>query len=84
MGSKRFGGALFVAHPLDHNPPHLHVFIGDAQIIIELTIDGRVVLSQRANAVRGATASEVRRVLAIGGEHFDGLRQLWEDAHGEN
>ena len=80
MGSKRFGGILFIAHPLDHHPPHVHAYVGSARLVFELTIDGRVILAKRSNTGR-ATRAEIRNALEIAAEHFVALVELWENAH---
>ena len=82
MGSKKFGGVLFVTKAGDHAPRHFHAFAGDGEIVVELTQDRRVVLARRDDAVRGATASEVRKALRLAAEHFDELAGLWERFHG--
>lgn len=82
MGSKRFGGVLFVTRIGDHDPRHFHAFVGDGEVIIVLTSDRRVALYDRADAVRAANASEVRKVLRTAAEHFDALADLWEKTHG--
>jgi len=66
----------------DHDPRHFHAFVGDGEVVIDLTSDRRVVLSEREDAVRGATVSEVRKVLNRAIRHFDELAELWEKAHG--
>lgn len=80
MGSRRFGGILFIAHPRDHDPPHVHAYVGSARLILELTIDGRVVLGERSRTGR-ATRSDIRRALEIAAENFAALLDLWENAH---
>lgn len=82
MGSKRFGGVLFVTRMGDHDPRHFHAFVGSGEVVIELASDRRVILSKRDDAVRGATASEVRKVVNLATAHFDELAELWEQAHG--
>lgn len=82
MGSKRFGGVLFVTRMGDHDPRHFHAFVGNGEVIVELTSDRRVILSERDDAVCGATSSEVRKVISRATEHFDESSELWEKAHG--
>lgn len=36
----RSNGFLFVIHPNDHEPPHVHIFRAGAEMIINLGIDG--------------------------------------------
>lgn len=47
-------------------------------MIIELTLDRRIVLANRESAIRNAKASEVRKVVKIAAQHFDELARLWE------
>lgn len=84
MGSKRFGGVLFVTRRGDHDPRHIHAFVGDGEIIIELTSEHEAVLADRTRSVRGATMSDVRKALKMATKHFDALVTLWEETHGEN
>ncbi len=72
------------APALDHNPSHLHAYVGSTRLVIELTIDHRVILARRANAARGATKSEIRKVLETAAAHFADLMKLWEKAHEQN
>lgn len=72
---------LFVTKMGDHDPRHFHAFVGGGEVVIELTSHRRVVLSDRDDAVRGATASEVRKVISRATQHFDELAELWERAH---
>lgn len=82
MGSKRFGGVLFIAHPDDHDPRHLHAFVGDGRVIIVLTPGNRVIVPNRRDAVKNAKPAEVRRVVNLAVRRFDELVQLWEKMHG--
>ncbi len=84
MGSKRFGGVLFVTRRGDHDPRHFHAFVGDGEVSIELTSDRDAVLADRTRSVRSASMADVRKALKIATEHFDALVALWEETHGEN
>ena len=84
MGSKRFGGVLFVTRRGDHDPRHFHAYIGGGEVVIELTSDREAVLANRTRSVRGAGMADVRKALRTATEHFDALVALWEDTHGEN
>lgn len=82
MGSARFGQVRFQAYPQDHEPCHIHAFIGSGEVIIELrTADQTVVLADRDDNVNGAKRSEVRRVLDTARDHFDELIAKWEEMH---
>lgn len=82
MGSKKFRGILFSTRVGDHDPRHFHAFVGSGEVIIELTSDRRAILMRREDAIRGATASDVKKVLKIAAQHFEALAILWEEAHG--
>lgn len=82
MGSERFGGVQFVAYAGDHEPRHLHAFVGDGEIIVTLAGDGTVVVADRADAVRRVKENEVRKVLNLAARHFVELERLWESMHG--
>ncbi len=84
MGSKQIGGVLFVTKAGDHDPRHFHAFVGDGEVIIELTSERQAILADRNDAVRGTTAAEVRKTLRLAAEHFDDLAKIWEKTHGEN
>lgn len=66
-----------------HDPRHVHVYVAGAQLVIELTFDGRVML-RPGKAIRNASRADVRKVLNVAAAHFDDLVQLWEYAHEEN
>ena len=74
MGSKRFGGVLFVTKAGDHDPRHFHAFVGGGEVIVELTSDRRVILAERDDAVRSATASDVRKALSRAAQHLTPLQ----------
>jgi hypothetical protein len=74
---------LFVVHPADHGPPHVHSFIADGEVILDLTSDGGVMIADRPDAVRRANRSDVRKVVRIASLNVDDLRALWEMMHGE-
>lgn len=78
MPTIRVGAVQFRVYPQDHPPRHVHAFIGDGEVIIDLRHDRTVAVADRRNAVRNATRSEVRRVLAIAADIFDQLVLLWE------
>lgn len=84
MGSKQFDGVLFTTKMGDHDPRHFHAFVGGGEVIIDLTSDRRAILSDRNDAVRGATTSDVKKTLRLAAQHFDALANLWEEAHGKN
>ncbi|MGA2903504.1 MAG: DUF4160 domain-containing protein [Candidatus Korobacteraceae bacterium] len=83
MASVRLSGVLFVAYPQDHVPRHVHGFVEEAEVIVDLGADRTVALADRPDAIRPANAkrSSVRRVLRSAAQHFDQLVQLWENMH---
>uniref|UniRef100_E6Q2R0 DUF4160 domain-containing protein n=1 Tax=mine drainage metagenome TaxID=410659 RepID=E6Q2R0_9ZZZZ len=78
VSTLRVGGIRFRVHPQDHEPRHVHGYVGDGHVIIELTNDRRVMLADRDRAIRNVKASEVRKVIEIATGHFDALVHLWE------
>lgn len=79
MPTLRVGEVRFRVYPQDHPPRHIHAFIGDGEVIIDLRVDGTVAVASRRNAVRNATRTEVRRVLAVAIGVFDLLVSMWEE-----
>ncbi|MGA7460476.1 MAG: hypothetical protein WBW69_09630 [Candidatus Korobacteraceae bacterium] len=83
MASLRLSGVLFVAYPQDHVPRHVHGFIEEAEVIVDLRMDRTVALADRPDAIRPGNAkrSSVRRVFRAAAGHFDDLVNLWEKMH---
>jgi len=73
----------FIAYPQDHEPRHVHGFIGMGEVIVDLRLDGCVALADRADAVRWATRSEVRKVLEAAERRYHDLVRHWEKMHAE-
>jgi hypothetical protein len=84
VSSLTFDSFRFTVHSNDHAPPHVHGFLRETEIVIELGIDGNVRLSDRKDAIRPANAkrADVRKLLEKAAEHFDELKKLWERVHG--
>ncbi len=84
MASVRLDGVRFAVYSNDHPPRHVHGFLGETEVIVNLLQDGNVGLAERSDAVRPSKAkrSEVRRVLQIAAENFEPLAALWEKVHG--
>jgi hypothetical protein len=84
VASLRFGNVLFIVYPQDHEPRHVHGFMGETEVIVDIGIDGTVGLADRPDSIRPGNAkrSEVRRILRSSAEHFDDLVSLWEKMHG--
>ena len=78
MPTVQVGAVQFRVYPQDHLPRHVHAFIGDGEVIIDLRNDRTVAVADRRNAVRNATRTEVRRALETAASVFDQLVLLWE------
>jgi hypothetical protein len=78
VASIRFAGVLFVAYPQDHTPRHVHGFVDEAEVIVDLCPNRIVLLADRVDAIRPGNAkrNSVRRVLNAAAEHFDELVAL--------
>ena len=85
MGSLRFDGVRFVVYSNDHPPRHIHGFLGETEVIVNLHANGTVALVERKDAVRPVDAkrSGVKRILRVAADYFDELAELWEGIHGE-
>jgi hypothetical protein len=76
-------GVRFIAYPQDHEPRHVHGFIGSGEVIVDIRPDGAVALARRVDAVRGVTRSEVRKVLEAAERRYHDLVAHWENMHAE-
>jgi hypothetical protein len=56
---------------------------GIGEVIVDLRADRTVTLADRDDAVRGATRSEVRKVLRAAAIGFDELVIAWEKMHAD-
>jgi Domain of unknown function (DUF4160) len=83
VASLRLGNVLFIAYPQDHEPRHVHGFIGETEVIVNLSIPGYVALADRPDCIRPGNAkrSEVSKILRSAAEYFDELVSLWEKMH---
>ncbi len=83
MASVRLSKVLFVAYPQDHAPRHVHGFLQETEVIVDLRGNNSVALADRSDAVRPGNAkrSSVRHVLQMAAEHYDELVELWERMH---
>jgi hypothetical protein len=77
-------GVLFIAYPQDHEPRHVHGFAGEAEVVVNLKLDGSIGLADRPDCIRPGNArrSDIRKILQAAAEHFDELVLLWERMHG--
>ena len=85
MGSKTFDGIRFAAFAADHLPRHVHGFLAEMSVVVDLLPDGKVAKSARRDAVRppNAKRSDVRRILDASAAHTVELNELWETMHGQ-
>jgi Domain of unknown function (DUF4160) len=85
MGSLTIQCVQFCAFPNDHAPRHVHGFIGETIVIVDLLPGGNVCIAGRKDAIRppNAKRSDIRKALALAAEHSDELNELWEKCHGE-
>ena len=61
----------------DHQPPHVHCYVGDGVVLVLLEP------SVRERARRGrVTARDVRRVLSLVGDNRAELLEAWSAIHG--
>jgi hypothetical protein len=78
----RVGEVHFQVWPQDHEPRHVHAFVGSGEVIIDLLADGTVDLADRPDAVRGnIKRSEIRKVLQAADRHFHALAAKWDEMH---
>ena len=79
------GGILFVVHYSDHLPRHIHAFLSEAEVIVDLKANGDVDLAVRKDAIRpqNAKRSDVRKILNAAVAHFEELAKLRESIHGK-
>lgn len=85
MGSLQIDGIQFVAYSNDHSPRHVHAFVGETEVIVDLRTDGNVALATRKDAIRpsNAKSSDVRGILTAAARNFERLVALWEGIHGK-
>lgn len=85
VGSLKFDGILFIVYSNDHPPRHVHGFLGETEVIVDLRSDGNVALADRKDSVRPANAkrADVKKILSAATEHFEELAALWEGIHGQ-
>jgi hypothetical protein len=83
MSTVRVGAIRFKVYPQDHEPRHVHAFVGSGEVIIDLRSDGTVTLAKRGiGAIRGSvTRSDVKKVLRAAAGAFERLAEAWEDMH---
>jgi hypothetical protein len=85
LGSLKFNGVLFIVYSNDHSPRHVHGLAGEAEVIVDIRLDGTVGLAERKDAIRPVNAkrSDVKRILSEAALHFEELAALWEKIHGK-
>jgi hypothetical protein len=85
VGSIKCGGVQFVVYSNDHPPRHVHGFLGETEVIVDLLANSSAALADRKDAIRPGNAkrAEVRKILNAAADGFDELVALWEEIHGE-
>ena len=85
MGSLKFDGIQFVVYSNDHPPRHVHGFLSETEVVVDLRFDGNIALADRKDAIRPANSkrTDVKKILNAAAQHFDELIALWEEIHGE-
>ena len=82
MSGLRVREVRFKICPQDHDPRHVHGYIGSGAVIVDLKADGSVALADRKDNIVGRIKNnEVRKVLEEAGEAFNQLVELWEAMH---
>ena len=83
VASLRHGNVLFRVYPQDYEPRHVHGFIGETEVIVDICINGNVALADRPDCIRPGNAKrgDVRKILRSAAEYFDELVSLWEKMH---
>jgi hypothetical protein len=73
----------FRVYPQDHEPRHVHGFVGNTEVIVNLGRDGTIRLADRDDCVRPGNAkrSDVRKILGAAGHCFEELVTLREKMH---
>lgn len=69
----------------DHQPRHVHCFLEDAEIVVDLMENDSVALANRKDSIRPSNAkgSTVRKALTSVAKNYDQLAELWENIHGQ-
>ena len=60
-------GIRFAVYSNDHLPRHVHAFLGDTEVVVDLLADSNVGLASRFDAIRPANArrADVRKILNV-------------------
>ena len=77
----RVGGfrILIFLPPREHEPPHVHVWNADGEVVIELAVGEK---PQTIRTVAGMRTSDVAEAFWIVEEHTEYLLQCWRKYHG--
>jgi Domain of unknown function (DUF4160) len=59
VGSLRFDGILFIVYSNDHPPRHVHGFLSETEVIVDLRSDGNIALADRKDAIRPSNAGQM-------------------------
>jgi len=81
MPSRRIGGLRVWIYFNDHRPPHVHVQIGNSEVVFSLSVDGEPIGIReiRGNVKNG----EVERALEMVRQNNDSLLEWWREIHGD-
>ncbi len=77
----RVGGfrILIFLPPREHEPPHVHVWNSDGEVVIELAVGKK---PQTIRTVAGMRTNDVTAAFWTVGEHTEYLLQCWRKYHG--
>jgi hypothetical protein len=83
MGSKTYDGVRFHGFTDDHDPPHLHGFYAEVEVLVELK-NGQAYLASRDDAIRplNGKRSDVKYILKVAAKYADELVIIWRAARG--
>jgi hypothetical protein len=85
VGSKTFDGVRFMVYVADHSPRHVHGFLAEVSVVVDLLPENKVAKSKRWDSVRppNGKRSDIRKILGAAAAHAAELNELWEAMHGQ-
>lgn len=77
----RAGGFRIVIYlpPREHEPPHVHVWNADGEVVIELAVGEK---PQAIRSAAGMRAADITAAFWLVEEHTDYLLKCWRRYHG--
>lgn len=75
----RQNGFTFIIRTADHLPPHVHVFYGGEEVLLNIGIAGEQPTIYRLENMR---RQNIRRALEIAATRNDELLARWREIHG--